>query len=184
MRNKPGTTHKKNKSVSHKTVSSHEEVSNISPFKDRKKGLLLFLRNLLICQGAGIIGSLATIPNIATWYASLVKPFYTPPNWVFSPVWITLYFLMAVSVTIIQLKKSDTLWFWIQLFLNTAWTFIFFDLKATGPAFGVILLLWLSIVMTIIRFWPVDRRAAGMLIPYLLWVSYASFLNMAIWQLN
>ena len=163
---------------------------------------------------AGIIGSIVTIPAIPGWYAALVKPALNPPSWVFGPVWTTLYFLMGVSLYLVWthdwnvnhpiLTKTRKAWnpwserFWrgdlqkvnvmaifaIQYLLNIAWSVVFFGMHLPSMAFFVILALWVSILYTIVNFYRISKLAAYLLVPYILWVSFASYLNYAIWMLN
>lgn len=143
---------------------------------------------VLICMAAGIIGSAFTSPAIPNWYASLVKPEFTPPSWVFGPVWTTLYFLMGVSLYLIWKRKDEAkpalAVFSFQLVLNALWSFLFFGLQS--PLYGLIciVLLWLAIVATVLLFYRISKTAAYLLVPYLLWVSFAAFLNYSIWTLN
>jgi tryptophan-rich sensory protein len=149
---------------------------------------LLF--SIILCMLAGIIGSVFTTPAIPGWYASLQKPFFSPPNWAFAPVWTTLYFLMGISLYLVITKKTDKkvriglYLFGIQLFLNIAWLLLFFGLR--NPFYGLIGIaaLWIFILLTIIQFWKISRRAAYLLVPYLIWVTIASFLNYYVWILN
>lgn len=146
---------------------------------------------IFIAQLAGIIGSVFTASAIPTWYAGLVKPALNPPAWVFGPAWITLYALMGVSAWLIWKngwKKKEVRMalgaFGIQLFLNAIWSIIFFGLHSPGWALVDIALLWFAIVWTMVVFYRISRPAAYLLVPYLLWVSFASYLNYAIWALN
>ncbi len=140
---------------------------------------------------ASALGSLATRANIPTWYAGLEKPFFTPPNWVFAPVWTVLFAMIALAAYRILSVPRDhpgragALWaYGAQLVLNTAWSVAFFGLRSPGLGLIVIALLIAAIALTIRRFAPLDRPAAWLLAPYLAWVSYASALNLAIWWLN
>lgn len=144
---------------------------------------------ILICEGIGILGSVFTISEITTWYMSLNKPFFSPPNFVFGPVWTTLYFLMGISIFLIferKIKDKNKLLglFGLQLFLNFLWSLIFFGAHNPALAFVVIIFLWISILVLIIKFWKISQQAAMLLMPYLLWVSFASFLNLFIVLLN
>jgi len=140
---------------------------------------------------AGVIGSLFTVSAIPTWYAGLVKPALNPPSWVFGPVWTTLYFLMGIAAFLVwrmgwerkEVKMALGV-FGIQLFLNAIWSIIFFGLHNPGWALADIALLWLTIVWTIALFYKISKPAAYLLAPYLLWVSFASYLNYAILVLN
>ncbi len=146
---------------------------------------------VVIAECAGIIGSAFTIPSIPTWYAGLAKPVLNPPSWVFGPVWTTLYALMGIGAFLVWRRgvqrrevKVALAIFAGQLVLNTLWSMIFFGLHAPGAAFVEIVLLWLAILATVIAFARVSKTAAWLLAPYLLWVSFASYLNFAIWMLN
>lgn len=144
---------------------------------------------ILICQMAGIIGSVFTMPSIPTWYASLNKPWFSPPNWLFGPVWITLFTLMGISLYLIWNKglknvKIPLTIFGVQLILNTIWSFLFFGLKSPFIAFIEIIILWISIALTIISFYRVSKKAGLILLPYIIWVSIATALNYYIWILN
>lgn len=146
---------------------------------------------VLVCQMAGVIGGFFTASAIPAWYAGLSKPFFSPPNWVFGPVWITLYALMGISAYLIWEKRGKNSKVWAamdlfagQLILNTTWSILFFGFQS--PLYGLvcIVFLWLAIAMTIASFYSIDRRAAYLLVPYVLWVSFAAILNFAIWGLN
>ena len=147
--------------------------------------------SIIVCQMAGIVGSLFTVPVIGTWYESLQKPFFTPPNYVFGPVWITLYTLMGISLYLVLgrgIKKHEVrnvlYVFAAQLSLNALWSAVFFGLQSPLYGFMVIVLLWATIALTIIKFYGIDRRAGLILIPYIAWVTIASFLNYFILILN
>ncbi|MBU4082342.1 tryptophan-rich sensory protein [Patescibacteria group bacterium] len=147
--------------------------------------------SLALPQLAGIVGSLFTTSAIPTWYATLQRPSFSPPNWIFGPAWITLYILMGISVYLIwqKVEKNKTarnaMWlFWIHLFFNAIWSIIFFGLQNPGLAFVNIIIIWLLIIALMIKFWKINRWATYLLIPYLLWVSFASVLNYFIWYLN
>ncbi|HET9641370.1 MAG TPA: TspO/MBR family protein [Candidatus Paceibacterota bacterium] len=141
---------------------------------------------------AGVIGALFTTPAIGTWYATLARPDFSPPSFVFAPVWTTLYALMGIAAFLVWQKRdaaplarrNAVILFFIQLVLNTLWSILFFGLHNPGLAFAEIALLWLAIAATINAFARVSRTAAWLLAPYLLWVTFASYLNYAIWTLN
>ncbi|MFA5247628.1 MAG: TspO/MBR family protein [Patescibacteria group bacterium] len=146
---------------------------------------------ILICQVAGIVGSVFTTPSIATWYAGLARPVFSPPNWIFAPVWTTLFTLMGISAFLIWragLKRCEVkialAVFVGQLVLNTCWSIIFFGLHSPMFAFFEIIILWSFILASIILFAKISKLAAVLLIPYILWVSFASVLNYFIWRLN
>jgi tryptophan-rich sensory protein len=147
--------------------------------------------SILASFAAGGIGSLFTLKAIPTWYAGLRKPPYTPPNWVFGPVWTTLYILMGISVFLVWrngLAISGALLaftlFWIQLTLNALWSIIFFGMKSKGGGVITIIVLWLLILATMITSFRVSVWTGILLIPYIVWVSIASYLNTGVWLLN
>lgn len=146
---------------------------------------------IAICQAAGIIGSIFTAQSVRTWYTTLQKPAFSPPNWLFAPVWITLYTMMGIALYLVWRKSESTdvpsvvfIVFAVQLGLNALWSFVFFGLRS--PFWGVveITMLWLAIITVIILFWKVSQYAALLLVPYLLWVSFAALLNFSLWRLN
>lgn len=145
---------------------------------------------ILASEFVGVSGSFVTISAIPTWYAGITKPFFAPPNWVFGPVWTTLYALIGISFWIIwqskpsKLKKRAVYWFILQMALNAVWTPIFFGLKNPEFALFVITALWISIFQTIRFFSRITKSAGYLLIPYILWVSFATLLNAAIAWLN
>ncbi len=136
---------------------------------------------------AGFIGSYFTMPAIPGWYAELVKPELNPPGWIFAPVWTTLYILMGISLFIIWQKGKHHLEigiFAVQMTLNTTWSIFFFGLQRLDIAFANIILLWIFILLTIIFFYRISRLSACLLLPYIIWVSFAAYLNYSIWMLN
>jgi tryptophan-rich sensory protein len=138
----------------------------------------------------GGLAGFATSSSINGWYVTINKPSFNPPNYLFGPVWTTLYILMGVSLYLIlqsdssELRKKAITIFSIQLFLNFFWSFIFFNFQMLGLAFAEIILMWISILTMIIVFYKINKTAAFLQIPYLLWVSFASVLNGSIWYLN
>jgi len=157
----------------------------------KKSDILKLIVSLIICQLAGFVGSLFTTPSIPIWYASLEKPSFNPPNWVFSPVWISLFVLMGISLFLVWQKtlhypgvSSALFWFGIQLFLNMLWSILFFGLKSPFFAFVGIIFLWVAIFLTLIKSFKVSRLAGVLLVPYICWVSFAAVLNFSIWNLN
>lgn len=153
--------------------------------------ILKFVFSIIVCFAVSGIGSLLTTPSIPTWYAGLVKPSFNPPSWIFAPVWTILFLLMAVALYLILLKGSQDkqaklgmIVFFAQLFLNLLWSFLFFFLHNPALAFYDIVLLWIMILLTILQFKKIDKAAAYLLIPYIVWVSFAALLNFSIWQLN
>lgn len=138
----------------------------------------------------GAVGGLVTAPEIPVWYAGLNKPPFNPPSWLFAPVWTTLYVLMGISLFLIwkqpvsKERNKAILFFISQFILNMAWSFIFFGMHETGWALGEMIILWLAILLTIFSFVKFSRIAAWLLVPYIVWVSFAMILNGAIWRLN
>jgi tryptophan-rich sensory protein len=147
--------------------------------------------SVLACLIAGFVGSVATMPSIPTWYASLQKPAFNPPNWIFGPVWTTLFIMMGVAAFLVWDKglenkkvRISLAIFGLQLLLNVLWSILFFGLQSPLYAFIDIIMLWASILATIIYFYRISAAAAYLLIPYILWVSFASILNLSIVILN
>ncbi|MGB8952544.1 MAG: TspO/MBR family protein [Candidatus Aminicenantales bacterium] len=153
--------------------------------------VLKLIVSILVCQLAGFVGSLLTTPSIPTWYEGLSKPSFNPPNWIFSPVWITLYVLMGISLFLVWQKgvgspqgRMALVVFFCQLALNILWSLFFFHLHLPFLAFVEILVLWLAILVTIMSFYRISKLAAVLLFPYILWVSFAAILNFSLWRLN
>lgn len=149
--------------------------------------LLALIGWLFLCFAAASLGGWF-MPG--AWYASLTKPTWNPPSWIFGPVWSALYIMMAVAAWLVWRQggwgkqRRPLLLFLVQLALNALWTPLFFGLHWQGVAFAEILLLWFAIVSTIAAFWRVHRAAAWLLAPYLAWVSFAAVLNGTLWRLN
>ena len=140
---------------------------------------------IVICQLAGIIGTIFTFSAIPNWYDGLVKPSFSPPNWLFGPVWTLLYTLMGIAAYwIYNIDKNALKVFGVQLVLNTIWSIIFFGFHSTLGGLVLIIFLWLAIVLTIVKFYSIDKKSALVLLPYLLWVSFASILNYYLFILN
>jgi len=154
------------------------------------KDWLALIGFVVLSQAAGAVGSLFTFSAIAGWYLELARPALSPPNWVFGPVWNTLYILMGVAAFLVWKRGSGPrvrralLVFGLQLSLNALWSVLFFGLQSPALGLMCIAALWLSIVWTIVLFGKVSRPAARLLWPYLAWVTFASYLNAAIWLLN
>lgn len=150
-------------------------------------GLLVIL---IVCLGAGGLGAIATTPEIDGWFRTIAKPSWNPPDWIFGPVWTTLYVMMAISAWLVwrpagfKAAATPLTLFILQLALNVVWSWIFFSLHRPGWAFAEIILLWTAILATLIAFWQQSRWAGWLLVPYLAWVSFASLLNFTIWRLN
>jgi len=147
--------------------------------------------SIAACEGAGLIGSLFTAPAITTWYAALAKPSFTPPNWVFAPVWASLYALMGVAVFLVWrrglaqpgVKLAFTL-FWVQLVVNLMWSVVFFGWYSILGGAVLIISLWVLVLVTMIKFFRLSKVAGGLLVPYLAWLSIASALNVWVLILN
>ena len=143
-----------------------------------------------ICFGAVFLGSIFTTPSIPTWYASLAKPSWTPPDWLFGPIWSALYLMMALAAWLVWRRGGlaaaalPITLFMVQLVLNVTWSILFFGLRMPGVAFGEIVVLWFAILATLIAFWRATPLAGYLLLPYLIWVAFAAVLNFELWQLN
>jgi translocator protein len=155
----------------------------------RSNGIKLII-SIVLCVSLGSVGGLVTVNEIPTWYATLNKPSFNPPNWLFGPVWTTLYVLMGISVYLIWKQPVSTernkalQLFILQFILNFCWSFIFFGLHATGWALMEMIALWILILLSILHFAKHSKTAAWLLVPYIAWVSFALLLNAAIWKLN
>ena len=151
--------------------------------------ILIFV---LTCVGVGYISGMVTRSRVLTWFPTLIKPSFNPPSWVFAPVWSTLYILMGIAAGLVwsrmdfekEAVRKALLFFAIQLGLNALWSLLFFGLRNPMLAGIEIILLWLMIYETYIKFGKIDKIAGYLFIPYLLWVSFASVLNISIWWLN
>ena len=155
------------------------------------KNFLVFVSWLVLCYAAGAIGTIFTFQSIPTWYAGLVKPPLNPPNWIFGPVWSLLYTLMAVAVFLVVKKgfaaegvKTAVFVFAAQLILNTLWSVVFFGGRTTLIPIFIITAMWVSILACVILFWKISKPASIMMMPYLLWVSFAAYLNVGVFYLN
>jgi tryptophan-rich sensory protein len=158
---------------------------------EKSKTVIKLVVSILACGGAGIIGSIFTAPAIPTWYAALQKPVFTPPNWLFGPAWGTLYLLMGIAAFLVWRKgldepgvKASLVVFLVQLVLNALWSIVFFGAKSLLGGVAIILALWLAILWTMVRFFKISTAAGALMVPYILWVSYASALNVVVWMLN
>jgi len=155
-----------------------------------KKDWVKLIVSLVLCQMAGFIGAIFSSSGVKTWFITLNKPYFNPPSWVFAPVWTVLYILMGISFFIIwkrshsRSKVPAITFFIIQLILNSLWSFLFFGLNNIQFAFIEIIILWIFIIVCVITFYPISKTASIMLIPYLLWVSFALVLNYEIMRLN
>ena len=147
--------------------------------------------SILICQLAGFIGSIFTRSSIPNWYASLAKPSFNPPNWLFAPVWTTLYTLMGIAAFLVWRRGIDNrpirialVIFIIHLIFNTLWSVAFFGFRSPLAGLIVISILWIAILLTILNLFRVSIAAGLLLIPYILWVSFAAVLNTFLLILN
>ena len=172
------------------------------------------LISIIICESAGVLGSVFTAPKIGAWYKALNKPSFNPPNWIFGPIWTVLFLLMGISLYLVWAKnwepknrifnfrkKAWNIWsqkfldgkwkraniiliFGLQLVLNILWPVIFFGMQVPAAAFFELLMLWFAVLYIIINFYRVSKTAAYLLLPHILWVSFAGILNYFIWVLN
>ncbi len=147
--------------------------------------------SIVLAVGIGLLGGIFTSPEIQTWFVHLNKPWWNPPNWLFAPVWTTLYLMMGIAFYLIWKTNANTdakrwaiIIFILQFALNFLWSFIFFREHQMGWAFVEILVLWIAILCTIIGFSRISTTAAWLLVPYICWVSFAAMLNYTIWQMN
>ena len=150
-----------------------------------------FIVSLLITLAIGVVASLFTTPQIPGWYATLQKPAFNPPNWLFAPVWTTLYLMIAIAAYLVWQRRNNSpvyrkakQIYLGQLFLNFSWSIIFFGLHQIFIALVIIVLLWISIIAAMLAFNRFSKVACWLLLPYLLWVSFASLLNFSIYMLN
>ena len=155
------------------------------------KNFLRLVISIAVCELVGVVSSIFTRYSVFTWYRTLDKPYFNPPGSVFAPVWITLYFIMGIAAFLIWKQglehkgiKFALLIFIIQLVFNMLWSIAFFGMHSLLGGLAVIIILWAAIFMTILGFSEFSRFAGALLIPYFLWVTYASILNYFIWKLN
>ncbi len=156
-----------------------------------RRAILPALVFILVCQAAGIIGALSSPTGNSPWFQQLIKPSFNPPGWIFGPVWTLLYTLMGIAAFRVwrlgwreQAVKVALYWFALQLLLNAIWTPIFFGAQSLALGAVVIVTLLAVLGFTINRFFRLDSLAGWLLVPYFLWVSFATVLNISIWQLN
>ena len=168
-------------------ADSPQDASNASNASTQRSTLIGLSIWIALCFGAAAIGT--QFPP-GKWHAELAKPDWNPPNWVFGPVWTALYLMMAIAVWLVWhdrgwsgARLAITL-FLFQLVLNACWSWLFFGMHRPDLALVDIALLWLAIAATIGQFWQISRIAAYLLLPYLLWVTFATALNFSIWRLN
>ncbi|MFA5935397.1 MAG: TspO/MBR family protein [Patescibacteria group bacterium] len=157
----------------------------------KTKDYIALFAAIAISESAGLIGSASSIQSIPIWYTTLTKPPLNPPGWVFGPVWTLLYAIMGIAAFMVWRKgtqhravKNALTVFGLQLVLNALWSVIFFGFRSPAAALIEIIALWIAIVWTIILFYKISRPAAWLLLPYILWVSFAVYLTAAVWYLN
>jgi benzodiazapine receptor len=153
--------------------------------------LFLLILSIIICQMAGVIGSALTAGSLKDWYPTLVKPSLTPPGSIIGLIWIVLFALMGVSLFLVWREvpgnpaaKTALFFFAAQLVVNVLWNVAFFRHRSPARGLMVIAALWILILVTIVMFWPISKTAALLLVPYIVWVSVAAYLNYSIWRLN
>jgi len=150
-----------------------------------------FVAGVLLCEGVGVVAAVATQSSVRTWYPTLAKPFFTPPDWLFAPVWIVLYAAMGVAAALVwradasgRAVRVALLVFAAQLLLNGAWSVVFFGARSPAGGLVVIAVLWPAVAATMRLFFPMRPLAGWLLAPYLAWVTYALALNAAVWWMN
>lgn len=154
-------------------------------FKDYRKLIFSFV----IVFAASLFGSFFTSKSVSTWYSTIIKPSFNPPNYLFGPVWTLLFILMAIALYMVWVDKSKEKyvamkWFSVQLTLNVLWSALFFGLRAPLLALIEIIILEASIIWTTIKFWKINPNTSYLMLPYILWVGFATILNLAIVLLN
>ncbi|MCP9749411.1 TspO/MBR family protein [Ferruginibacter sp. HRS2-29] len=155
------------------------------------KPIFKLIISIAIPLAVGAVSGYLTMESVQTWYTTLNKPSFNPPNGIFAPVWTTLYIMMGIACFLVwkkdfpqPAKRRALIFYSIQLLLNFLWSFIFFYLHEKGAALAEIILLWIFILLTIISFGKISKPAAWLLVPYILWVSFATVLTYSIWNLN
>lgn len=156
-----------------------------------KEDAIKLILSIVACQGAGSLGSIFTNMSVSTWYPTLIKPWFTPPAGVIPAVWILLFTLMGVSLFLVwregvnrpEVKLAIDI-FAAQLVVNILWSAAFFGMRSPIAGLVVIIVLWIMILLTVFKFWPVSRNAALLLVPYIIWVSFAAYLNYSLLMLN
>ena len=168
-------------------ASVRHEASGLE-LSSSRPNLIRFIASVVICEAAGIVGSVFTISAIPGWYETLQKPWFTPPNWLFAPVWLVLYLLMGAALFLLWGRRpaasAALVAFGVQLVFNVAWSAVFFGAHELFYGFVVIAALWVAILATVAFSYRVSKSAAALLIPYILWVTIASALNYYVWVLN
>lgn len=167
-----------------------DDVAVSSPRAGLRR-LVVYVVSILLAELVGVVGSLATAPAVPGWYATIPKPAWTPPGWLFAPVWTALYAAMGVAAARVFIRHHRTSagraslgLYLAHLVVNGAWSFLFFGLRSPGAGLVDIVVLWIMIVALIGWWWRLERPAAWLLTPYLAWVSFATALNAAMWRLS
>lgn len=153
--------------------------------------IIKFIVSVSLPLALGAFAGFFTSPSITGWYSIINKPSFNPPNWIFAPVWTALYIIMGIAFYIVWIRVEENkirtkaiMFYFIQLVLNFCWSIIFFYAAKPGWAFAEIIFLWIMIAATIAKFYKISKPAAWLLVPYIVWVSFAAVLNFAIWRLN
>jgi benzodiazapine receptor len=156
-----------------------------------KNDLFRLILSIIICQMAGVIGSALTAGSVAEWYPTLIKPSFAPPGSTIGLIWIILFTLMGISLFLVWREAPENpaartalYFFAAQLIVNVSWNAAFFTLRSPANGLVVIAILWILILITIVKFWPINKTAALLLVPYIGWVSIAAYLNYLLWALN
>ncbi len=167
-----------------------EATSASAPARSSRRDIFALAGFAIVCFAVSAIGGAVTAGSVETWYPTLDKPGFTPPDWLFAPVWTALYAAMAVAGWLVWRKvgfaggRLALTLFAVQLALNCSWSILFFGAHETGAALVDIVALWVVILAATVVFWRIDRLAGLLFVPYLLWVGYAAALNGAIWLRN
>lgn len=157
---------------------------------NRRRDTVAFMIFLALCLAVSALGAAATATSVGSWYRTLAKPPFNPPDWIFAPVWTALYFMMALAAWRVWRRdglrqaRAALMLFALQLALNLAWSVLFFGMRAIGAALLEIVALLVAILATTLVFWRRDRVAGMLFIPYAAWVAFAAVLNAALWRLN
>lgn len=162
----------------------------VQTYPNRRRDVIGLVSFLALCLAVSGIGGAITATSVGTWYQALEKPPFNPPDWVFAPVWTTLYVMMAIAGwrvwrrVGIETRKTALIVFAVQLGLNLAWSLLFFGSQRIGLALAEIIVLLVAIIANTTMFWRIDRLAGVLFVPYVLWVAYATVLNAALWVIN
>ena len=157
---------------------------------NRRRDIVGLIAFLALCLGVSAIGGAVTATSVGGWYQTLHKPPFNPPDWLFAPVWTTLFVMMAVAGWLVwrrhglRAARGALLLFGVQLALNLAWSLLFFGLRSVGAALVEVIVLLTAILATTVAFWRRDPLAGALFVPYAAWVAFATVLNAALWRLN